>query len=96
MIAENHKSAHVYALHHKSLDSSQKFKLDYIEESRTCAVLLALNGILMVNIIQMVLFFYTLRHIIYTILYILTYFDFAGIRNRVDIFNYRYFNGRTL
>lgn len=56
MIAENHKSAHVYALHNKSLDSPQKFELD-IEESRTCSVLLALNGILMVNIIQMCLFF---------------------------------------
>uniref|UniRef100_A0A8W8KL38 Uncharacterized protein n=1 Tax=Magallana gigas TaxID=29159 RepID=A0A8W8KL38_MAGGI len=47
MIAENHKSAHVYALHNKSLDSPQTFRLD-IEESRTCSVLLALNGILMV------------------------------------------------
>lgn len=56
MIAENHKSAHVYALHNKSLDSPQTFRLD-IEESRTCSVLLALNGILMVNIIQMCLFF---------------------------------------
>lgn len=56
MIAENHKSGHVYALHHKSLDSPQEFKLDF-EESRTCSVLLALNGILMVNIIQMCLFF---------------------------------------